>query len=102
MADLTLFLLFIMTISVPVIATIAELSSTTPNSVFHSVVRSIICLGCLFFLSQLMQPHYVASAAHILTIFIVFIVSVVQLTLELHHTSIDKVLQKFKDREHNI
>lgn len=102
MADLTLFLLFIMTISVPVIAIIGELASTTPTSVFHSVVRSIICLGCLFFLSQLMQPHYVASAAHILSVFIIFLVSVVELVLELHQTSIDKVLQKFVDREHNI
>lgn len=96
---LVLFLMFLMTVGIPLIAIIAELSKTTPNSIVHSIVRSVICLGSLFFLSELLQVSYKPCASHFLSVLFIFSISLFQLFLEMNHTGIDKIIQKFKENK---
>lgn len=100
MVNVIIFLMFLMTVSIPMIAIIAELSKNTPNTVFHSTVRSIICIGSLLFLSQLLQLSYKPCFSHFFSISFVFIVSVIQLIFELNQTDITKILHRDREDTH--
>lgn len=95
-----LFVMFLMTIAVPIIAIVAELSKSTPNTVFHSVVRSIVCIGSLLFLSQMLQRGYLPCGTHFLAVAFIFLVSCIELILEMNQTSLDKLIHKFKENRH--
>lgn len=95
--SIILFVMFLMTVSIPIIAIVGELAKTTPNTVFHSVVRSIICIGSLLFLSQLLQIGYKVNLPHFLAISFIFAISVFELNLEMNQTSFDKIFQNEKD-----
>jgi phosphate/sulfate permease len=99
MSEFILVLTFVMTLMIPVIAIIAELSHTTPNSVSHSIVRSIICLACIVFLSQIIQPSYKPYISHFLSIGFIFIVSCAKLYLELNEHTVNKFI--FRDHKND-
>lgn len=85
---------FLMTIAPPVIAIIGELNQDTPNTVAHSIIRSIICIGCLVFLSILMMTTYQESYLHLAIMTTVTTVSVIQLWCEMHKSSASHLLNE--------
>lgn len=93
---------FLMTVAPPVIAIIGELNQETPNTVAHSVIRSVICIGCLVFMSILMMPTYHESYLHLAILTAVTTVSIVQLHCEMHKRSAsDLLLELFGKRSNH-
>lgn len=91
MADILNFLTFIMTLSIPVIAIVAELSHKTPSTFLHSMIRSIICLGSLFFLSVVLNQRYIPCWSHFMAVGFIFVVSAFQLIIELNQDEIEMI-----------
>ena len=87
------YLIFLLTISIPTIAIVAELSKKTPSSILYSLTRSIICIGSLFFLSVVLDPKYVPTVTHLITIGFIFSISVFQLYFELQDSTLNSFLK---------
>lgn len=100
MSDVLTYLIFILTAAIPLIAIIGELHHSTPNSVAYSIVRSIICMGSLFFMSAVLNPAYHASISHLAIVALIFVISCIQLSLELRDTSIDEIIKEHHTKRH--
>lgn len=87
------YLIFLMTLSIPTIAIVAELSKNTPSSLLHSGIRSSICVGSFFFLSIVLGKNYVPTISHFSIIGLIFTISVFQLYFELQDKSLDSFLK---------
>lgn len=96
MSDVLSFLIFLLTAGIPIIAIIGELHHQTPNSVWYSSVRSIICMGAILFMSNIFNPAYKPIVAHLGTIAFIFCVSCIQLYLELNNKSIADIIDRIK------
>lgn len=97
MPDLLVFVTFVLTASIPILAIIGELHHRTPTTLFHSIVRSVICLASLFFVSEILNPAYHPKLQHLIIVSIVFMASCFQLYLEIHDETIDEFLKHKKE-----
>lgn len=93
MAELIAYLTFILTAGIPLLAIIGELHHHTPTSVSYSIVRSIICLGALFFMSSILNINYHGNVKDLLIVGLIFLISCIQFYLELHDERIDDVFE---------
>lgn len=82
--EVVTILMFLMCVSIPVIAIFSELSGKTPSHLFYTIARSTICIGMLVFGSVLLSPLYVVAIKHFVIVSFVFIVSCSQLHFELN------------------
>lgn len=93
MSELFAYVTFILTAGIPLLAIIGELHHHTPTSVSYSIVRSIICLGSLFFMSSILNITYHGNMKDMLIVGFIFLISCVQFYLELHGENIDDVFE---------
>lgn len=91
MAELIAYLTFVLTAGIPLLAIVGELHHHTPTSVSYSIVRSIICLGSLFFMSSILSIGYHGNLKDLFIVGLIFLISCAQLYLELHDENIDDV-----------
>ena len=97
MAEVFAYLTFILTAGIPLLAIIGELHHRTPTSVSYSIVRSIICMGALFFMSSILSLSYHGNLKDLLIVGFIFLISAIQFYLELHDEKIDDVFELHKN-----
>lgn len=88
-------LMFLFAASIPIIAIAAELSKRTPSSLAHSIIRSILCIGAIVFISIIMTPGYKATVYQFVSIGFIFLVSLIQGYVEMTGSKISDIFSKF-------
>lgn len=97
MENFLTYVIFVLTASIPVLAVIGELHHRTPTSISYSIVRSFICFGSLFFMSEILNPAYHVKISHLIMIGFIFFASIFQLYLEIHDETIDEILKRHSE-----
>lgn len=91
-------LMFVFASGIPIIAIAAELSKRTPSSLAYSIIRSILCIGAIVFISIIMAPGYTPSLYHLASIGFIFGVSLVQGYIEMTGSKLSDFISKFTHR----
>lgn len=99
MTNVMQFMTFLFLLLVPVIAIYAELSRHTPNSIWYSSIRSVLCIASLIACAFVISPIYKANILHFMCALIFFSVSFIQLLLETNDMSYSDILHNLKDEE---